>query len=420
MVVHLMLLSFKNYLSTERNIVLFMYLFLFLTPWNLIKSQVAIFSVLLLLIALFKYKSELSSKIKLLYAFKPLFILFLFVIYLFISTLWSESFAEGFKRVFNFHKYEFLFVPALLLLNKEQAKTAIKVLLISFVLYAFFSLFIYFDIIHIAGSTSENPKGVLRFSISTQYMVVTAFSALFFFLHKGKETSKYIYLLMSVISVWALSVNYSRTSQLAFFFIALIFIFLFVKQKHSLKLYIASFVIVLVVLVTFSQNTKIMNKFNHAISEVEKIYTNDTYSGSFGVRLYFNKVGLDIIKNNFLFGMGPVDNRTELVKREGIDEHYNAPIIKHFHSEHMEILTAYGVVGYSLLAVSIILLIYKLRSDVLYFNIGLSVFLTLFFVSFANKTLALKPLNYVYIIFFVLLSIIAYYNEQENKSSDNK
>ncbi|MDF1878445.1 O-antigen ligase family protein [Sulfurimonas sp. SAG-AH-194-C20] len=249
-------------------------------------------------------------------------------------------------------------------------------------------------------------------------MVITSFSALFIFLYKAEKSTKLFYLGMSIVSVYALSVNYSRTSQLSFLLTALIFTAIFLKNKQSLKLYVISFIIIGVSIITFSQNDKIMQKFNNVIPEIEKAYNIEVYEGNFGVRLYFNKIGLEIIKNNFFFGMGPVDNRNELIKREAEDKHYKERIIKHFHSEHMEILTAYGFIGYSLIFSAIVLLLYKLRDDKLYFNIGLSVYLTLFFVSFANKTLALKPLNYVYIIFFVLLSIIAYNNEQKKSLTE--
>lgn len=413
------MLEFKKYLSNEKSIILFIYLFLFLTPWNPIKSQVAVFSILLFIVALSKYRGELLNKLKLLYTFKPLLLLVLFVTYLLISTLWSESISEGFKRVFNFHKYEFLFVPVLLLLNKEQAKLAIKIMLASFTLYAFFSLLIYFNIVHIDGSTSENPKGILRYSISTQYMVIAAFSLFFYFLSTSKKKLKVLLLSISIVLVFALFVNYSRTSQLAFLFIALIFIVMFLKKRQSIKMYAISFFAIMIFLISFWQDTKMMNKFHSAVTEVQEVYNSEIYSGSFGIRLYFNKVGLEIIKNNLLFGMGPVDNRSELLKMEKQDPKYKESIYyKHFHSEHMEILTAYGFVGYLLLVSAVVLLIYKLRENTLYFNIGLSVYLTLFFVSFANKTLTLKPLNYIYIILFVLLSIIAYQSEQERQENE--
>lgn len=408
----------KSYFLNEDKYILFVYLFLFLTPWNLIKSQVAISSLILIFWAFIKYRTVILDKIKIIWFFKPLFLLVSFIFFCFVAVLWSESFFEGFKMVYNFHKYELLFGTALLLsLDKKQAITSIKVLLLSFTLYSVFSIFIYFDLISIVGSSSYNPKGILRFSISTQYMVITSFSAIFFVFYSKKKSEKLLFSMASLISLFALFINYSRTSQLAFLLMLIIFAVMFsMKYAKNLKFYIISFLIMLAVLFSFSQNEKMVNKFNLAVKEAKNIYNNNIYSGSFGVRLYFNKAGIEILKDNLFFGTGPADNRNKLMEMQREDKQYKeGRVINHFHSEHMEILTAYGLLGYTLLFSAIVLLIYKLRHAGLYYYLSLSVFLTLFFVSFGNKTLALKPLNYVYVIFFILFSIIAYKTNSEKK-----
>ena len=409
----------ERFFSKKDKYILFVYLFLFLTPWGLFKSQVAIFSLLLVIWGYFKYKGVIRERIKILWEFKPLLLWVSFVLFCFIAVLWSESLSEGFKRVFNFHKYEILFGTALLIsLNKAQAINAIKVLLLSFTAYSIFSIMIYFNIIEIVGSSSLNPKGILRFSISTQYMVITSFVAMYFAFYSKHKNEKLLYTLAAFISLFALFINYSRTSQLAFLLILFIFIVIF--SLKNIKLAIVSFLVTVALLFAFSQNDKMVDKFNAAIEEVQNTYNNDVYSGSVGARLYFNKAGMEIIKENFFFGLGPVDNRNRLVEMEKTDKAYQFDIIKHFHSEHMEILTAYGIVGYVLVFSAIVLLVYKLRDKGLYYYISLSIFLTLFFVSFANKTLALKPLNYVYVIFFILLSIIAYRSDEKKVLENDK
>ncbi|MBT5935566.1 O-antigen ligase [Sulfurimonas sp.] len=410
--------TIKNYFVNKDKYILFVYLFLFLTPWNLIKSQVAFFSIILVIWGFFKYKVVIFEKIKILWQFKPLLLWISFVLFCLIAVFWSDSFSEGFKRVFNFHKYEMLFATALLIsLNKEQALTAIKVVLMSFTAYSIFSIIIYFDLITIAGSSSLNPRGILRYSISTQYMVITFFSSLFFVFYSKLKEEKILFILAAFLSLLALLVNNGRTAQLAFLLIFFIFVVMF--SMKSKKLILISLSVLIGIVFIFSQNEKMIDRFNTAVTEIKSINNDHTYSGSFGARLYFNKAGIEIIKDNFFLGMGPADNRHKLVEMEKADKEYKAVVIKHFHSEHMEILTAYGFIGYILIFSAVVLLIYKLKDKGLYFYISLSIFLTLFFVSFANKTLSLKPLNYVYVIFFILLSIIAYQSELEKKSLEN-
>ena len=405
-----------SYLKNEDKYILFIYLFLFLTPLALLKSQVAIFSLILIIWGFIKYKGHILENMKILYSFKPLLLWISFVVFCFLAVLWSDSLYEGFTRVFNYHKYEILFGTALVVaLDKKQAIVAIKILLLSFTAYSIFSIMIYFDLVHIAGSSSVNPKGILRFSISTQYMVIATFIAMFFAFESKNRIEQFLLVIMSFTSLFALFINNSRTSQLAFLLIFIIFSFIF--SMKNIKFAIINILLSIIIFFSFIQNDRMMDKFNAAINEVQRINQSHIYSGSFGVRLYFNKAGLEILKDNFFFGMGPVDNRNKLVEMEKSDPQYKSTFtIKHFHSEHMEILTAYGFFGYMLIFSAVVLLIYKLRKNGIYFYISLSVFLTLFFVSFTNKTLALKPINYVYVIFFVLLSIIAYKSEQNDKN----
>ena len=408
--------SVKRILISRDKYILFIYFFIFLTPWNIVKSQVAISSVVLVIWGIIKYKEVVLEKIKIFYDFKPLLVLVGFILYCFIASLWSDPFVDGFKRVLNFHKYELLFGGALLVaLNKEQAITALKVLILSFTGYSVFSILIYFDIVSVVGSSVDNPRGILRYSISTQYMVMSIFSGIIFAYYSKIKKEKIVFVVISLLSLFALFINDGRTSQVTFFLILLLFTIIF--SMKNLKLAIGIFLITLLLVFTFAQNDKMSARFNLALNQVEQISKQNIYDGNFGLRLYFNKVGLGIIKENFIFGMGPADNRSELVRVEKEDENYKSPIIKHFHSEHMEILTAYGVVGYTLIVTAIGLLIYKLRDDDIHFYLSIGFFFTLFFVSFGNKTLSLKPLNYIYIIVFLLFSIIAYSNHANKQKS---
>lgn len=74
----------------------------------------------------------------------------------------------------------------------------------------------------------------------------------------------------------------------------------------------------------------------------------------------------------------------------------------------MDLLTRYGIVGYMLVIVSAIYLVFLLRRYKESYYLALSFFLVVFFSSFANVMLIKKPFNYIYISIFVLFSVIAY------------
>ncbi|RXJ81203.1 polymerase [Arcobacter sp. F2176] len=403
--------------------VIYIYIYLFTIPLHFANAQVPILSGILFIWAIIKFKKEFLLKLKSISTFLPILLLFLFFGYCYISILWSNPMAEGLKHINTFHKYYFLFIPVLLVsLNKDQTITAIKVLTISFGCYSVYSILIYLGFFNNNeyGFNPNNPTGHLRYLISTQYMIFGTFLSALFLYYSQSKKEKGLFILIGLLCFFALFINNSRTSQLSFFLILLIFSLLFLKRYiFNIKALVLIFLLLFSSIYFLYENNK-LSRFENAYNELNYVINNQEYKGSLGVRLYFNKVGLDILKENLFFGTGPHDNRILLQEIEKNDPNYlgdggNGRIINHFHSEQMDTLTAYGLIGYSLLFFSIIFLVYSLRKQPLYYYQSLAVFLSLFFNSFANKTLSVRPLNYVYIVFFLLFAIIAFKSNEEEK-----
>ncbi|NVJ54150.1 MAG: O-antigen ligase family protein [Campylobacteraceae bacterium] len=408
----------------------YIFFYIFITPWHFSKAQLSISSSIALIWTIFKYKKELILKIKEYIKFLPILLMFLFFAYSYLSSLWSEPISKGFEHVTNFYKYYFMIIPILLVsLNKENAIKAFKILIISFSLYGIYTFFIYFGILNDNnmsflyndenGFNSYNPTGHLRYLIVSQYMVIAFFSGILLSSYSKNKKEKSLFIIVSLVSFISLFINNSRTAQLSFIVILLILIVLFFKKSIFKIKNIILISIVFISIIYFVQGNK-LERYKTSYKELNQAITNNTYDGSFGLRLYLTKTGLEIFSNNILFGTGPKDNRMLLMDIAREDPHYKGAknekdLLNHFHSEQMDTLTAYGLVGYSLLFFSIILLVYKLRKEPLYYYLSLSVFSTLFINSFANKTLSVKPLNYVYMILFILFVIIAYKLEKEEK-----
>ncbi|RXJ90579.1 hypothetical protein CRV01_05340 [Arcobacter sp. CECT 8983] len=398
-----------NYSKTNW-FLMYVYFYIFITPLHFSKSQLSVSSLLLLLLAIFKYKKTLLIKIKEYAFFTPISLFFAFILYIYLSTLWSNPFSEGLEHINTFYKYYFLFVPAILVsLNKEQAIIGIKVLIFSLGFYSIYSILIYLGFFNskVYGFQSSNPTGHLRYLISTQYMVIAFFTASLFSLYAKSSKEKLIFLIVALLSFFALFINNSRTAQLSFLFIFIIFLIISLKKYlFNLKLILIFLIIVSSSINFLYQNNK-LDRFVVAYNQSQQVFLQNQYNGSVGVRLYFNKAGIAIFKDDPLLGTGPKDNRIILQEIQEKDQNYNSKIYNHFHSEHIDILTAYGIIGYFLIFLSFTTLIYKLKKEPLYYYLSLAVFLCLFFNSFANKTLSVKPLNYVYILFFLLFAIIA-------------
>lgn len=391
----------------------YVYFYIFITPWLLFNAQLSVTTAILFIWALVKYKKEMYINLKNMAAFLPLTLLFLFIGYIYLSVLWSDPMIKGLEHVNNYYKYTLLFLPVMLIsLDKDSAIKAMKLLSISFALYAVYSILIYLSIIHIDGSSPANPKGHLRHLIVGQFMVIGFFvGALVAYFSKIKK-EKILFSFVALLSFIGLFINMSRTAQISFFLILVIFTFIFLKKYIFNIKAILLFVVILSSSVYLLYENNRLDRYMLAYTEFKKAINENNYTGSFGIRLYFAKAGIQIFKDNPIFGTGAKDNRILLQEIEENDPNYHSDngtgnIINHFHNEHIDTLTAYGIVGYLILFSSIVVLIYKLRKQELYYYISLSVFLSLFFNSLANKTLSIKPLSYIYILFFLMLAIIA-------------
>lgn len=412
---------FNFLLNIKNKLLIFTLLFIFLVPWNIIKSQMAIFSVILFIWVIYEYKKEVIITLKNYLAFLPFLLLMSFIVFKFISTLWGESFFASLDHVLNFNKYFLLFIPALIVvLNKENSLLALKILIISFTFYSIYSILIYSGFFNSSeyGFQPSNPTGHLRYLIVSQYMVISFFVSILISYYSKSNKEKIFFSVVAILSLMTLFINNSRTAQLSFFIILVIFSIVFFRKKiFSLKFITSGLLLTLILFYFLDYNGK-LHRYQIAYQEAFNVIDNNDFKGSFGLRLYFNKVGWKIFLDDPIFGIGPEDNREKFHDIQKNDPNYKIKkIYNHFHSEHIDTLTAYGLVGYSLLFFSIVFLIYYLRKNPLMYYSSLVVFLTLFINSFANKTLSVKPLNYVYIIFFVLFTIIAYYENKNLESS---
>lgn len=296
-----------------------------------------------------------------------------------------------------------------------KQKELLKILIFSFISYAIFSICIYlgFFTIEHTGSNMMNPKGIMGYAIVSIYMAVAAISSFIIAMSYNNKVYRLLFFIFAFICFFALMVNNSRTSQLAFF-LSIIFLLFIIYNKNIFK--IKNFLICATLLFILSATTIYLlnktdkiNRFTSAYKETSLALEKNKFKGSVGYRLYFNILGVEIIRdNNIIFGMGPVDNTKEFTERLKSDARWTSDLVfTAFHNTHLDLITRYGFLGYFLLIGSIIYLLISFKNKDLYFYIGLAFFSIIFFCSFANGTFEKKPINYLIITFFILLSIIS-------------
>lgn len=329
---------------------------------------------------------------------------------------------DAFDHVNQFHKYYFLIIPALFTsLDKASAIRALKILIISFGVYGLFSILIYLGLFTIeeTGSNSSNPKGIMAYAIMSAFMAIGGLCGLFIAHYTNNKEERILFFIVALLCIVALFVNKGRTAQISFLLsVATIAIFYGRYFIFKLKYFFSALVIIsFSFCILYFSGT--IDRYHSALNDIKQIATENTYKGSTGVRIYFYKAGIEVMKNNFFFGMGPEDNISKLREIQKNDSLYaSEKIYNSFHSQHLDTLTRYGFIGYFLLIFSAVLLLYKLRKRKEIYFMALPFFLVTFYTSLANVMLIKKPFNYVYITVFILLCVIVY-DMQKNSESTN-
>lgn len=410
-----------NYINAKDKYIIFFYSYMFLIPWNFFKWQFSVLTIILFIWCCIKFRFQIKDRVLELIKFKPLIILIIFIFYTYISILWSDSINDGYSHVSSFHKYYIFIILALFIsIKAEQAMKGIKVLVISFCIYAMFSLVLSLDIINFSFLNKEirNQNGILAYAIGSMYMTIGAIFGLFIYLFSKNKITQYSFLLISIICFISLFISKSRTAQLSFLFVSLLLILIYFR-KNIFKFKNLIIIIILASTVLFSsffvlKESGKIDRYYLAYTESKEAILHNKFEGSFSLRLYFNIVGLKLFEEEPIFGSGPEDNVNYLINYQKNDPNYTINnIYDSYHSQHIDFLTRYGLVGYLLIVCSTIYLIYLLKDNSQVYYLALSFFLLVFFSSFSNVMLTKKPFNYIYITLFVLFSIIALKKQKE-------
>ena len=390
----------KNYFIS------YIYLYIFLMPWNFFNGQMGILTTILLIwwLAISK-KNDYFSKLKNIFSFKPLFLLILFFIYAYLSLLWTNNIDFAIEGTLKYYKYYWVMIPILFTsLTTEFAKKGLYIFLISLSIYAFFSILIYLGIININFSTPQNPRGILAYAIVSPYMAIGSLSSIVIMYYSKNKYVKSIFFLFFLFCIVGLFINYGRAGQLAFFMTLLLIITLNRKYLYNIKA-LSSLSVIFLLSIFLMNNYEKTDRFLNSFNEFKSL-ENKQFAGSWGQRAYMWYAAFDILKKDPIIGVGVGDNIDEFIAYSK-SHPSKATWLRSFHNQHLDILTKYGILGYILFFIPIFLLLWHLKNDLLYFNLAIVFFSITFFDSIGDILLLMKPYNNIFILIFLLFSIIA-------------
>jgi O-antigen ligase len=130
--------------------------------------------------------------------------------------------------------------------------------------------------------------------------------------------------------------------------IATVILFLFKDRLKSALLGVLT-IVSLVYVLAYYFSPVVKDRVEKGYSDIEKMINEDHYMTSLGIRMANWIAATDVIKNNWLFGVGVGDHMDELNRSAQIHHPEYLPMIqyvgKNIHNSYFEIVMQFGVIG---------------------------------------------------------------------------
>lgn len=377
-----------------------------------------IMKILLLVIFI---SSLFSGKvnIKALLTNKVIMTLFAFIFLTWISFLWSPAdivFSEEFKLAVNRYKYFFLLIPGIYFssLSKKRIKNIIFMMALAPVGTAVVYYLNALGITNIYPTAFGGDSRIFVHYLANNFFLT--FSSIYFlhlslnaFIKKGfKEFALFFILCILFVSSMVIEPRMSsRLTLLVFIVVALITPLFYLKRKHAIILFGISALFLVFFMNTNTNMKQGINTFKTAIEE-------NRYTGSWGHRLGFIIVGVDIFKEHPVMGRGVSDVRARVVAyAEENPEYFINDPGRHFHNEHLHILVEIGIVGY-LLYLGFIFLFLKIPvTDPLLNKLKYTYTIAFLLMQFGEHYLMFSATSLFIGLFFILIILYGERDKEE-------
>jgi len=377
--------------------------------YNSFKTFAVILFLLVLLRGQINIKNILNNKI--------IMALFGFILFTYLSLLWTEgdpSFVGECKANINRFKYYFLLI--ITIYSIPFTTKQIKSIFFIMALAPLYTIAIYY--LNAMGIT--DVKAAISFNgedrFLTHYLINNFFilyGAIYFGLVLVDNIIKKNYKI-ALLAVFATLVYFvsmfidehasARLMILVFFMSMLMVPLFYIKKKYL----IVVMIVLLVSSVLFVKNSQNMQKgiktFSTALSE-------DKYVGSWGHRLGYALVGMQIFQENPVFGRGISDvrERTMVFAKEN-PKYFIGERERHFHNEHINMLVQVGLVGYALFGLFIVLFLRLPLANTFLHRLKFIFVLSFLLIMFGEHYLSIGQTSSFFALFIALMLL---YHKQE-------
>ncbi len=307
-------------------------------------SRAGIVLVTILMTILWFVDGDLKSKLNYIKKSSYIISIFIFIIFLFISILWSD--ATIIMGLDYIKKFWYL-LPIIVIstsIKQEYIYKALYSFIISMVISLIASYGIVFELYDGRTAVSYFMKNHIMYSI---FLGFTSLVLIVLSIYEDIKIKKALYIILTILFLIVLFLSSSRTGQFMFFIGLFGIMFITIKQKlKALTLFLVSFMITIILAYNYSEVFK--NRINYAKSDIQQIYSGKLCN-SIGGRVFTWKIAYEVFEESPILGVGSGAHLIYLKQRMDEDREFNECALKdmidYFHGQYIEILAQGGLVG---------------------------------------------------------------------------
>ena len=314
------------------------------------RAGIGIFSVLLFILWLIE--GDFKDKFYFLKRNKLVISISMFVLYSFLSLVWSSEPVSGLNHL----RKIFYLLPILVIATSIQKEFLLRILsafLFGMLISEILSYGIFFEWWKFNDVLPNDPTPFMN---HLQYAMFLSMSSLLllnrFFFEKALKW-KIFYFLYFLTVTSNLFLNGGRTGHVAF--AVSIFVVGFANIKNKFLAFFSMLLLVVSIFYTaYHVSPVFKDRFNAGVSEANKLSNNakDKYIGSFGIRLAVWKAGSEIIKKRPILGTG-IGAEMKVLKEHIEKGHYDSALEKgflvlsdtHYHNNYVQVTVGLGLIG---------------------------------------------------------------------------
>ena len=278
----------------------------------------------------------------------PFIIFGLIIISHIISLFWSQNIQSGANYIASIVKY--IVIPMLIILTiikKEHLTYILTAFIFGMFINEIISYLIYFDLYETAYSKIHRyPVGFIN---HIAYSVLVAFTAILILNQIRTLENKYlkiVYIIFFITMTTNLVISSGRTGYVVFFGSLLVLLFTYYKVTWKNLLQIILFPAI-VFYISYKLNEDVQKRIEATIKAVDNVSNNSNYDTSFGARLGFYPMSLEILSqehNSFIFGIGAGDIIHEIKESNTRIKMFGTQH-RHTHNSFLDTYVLTGVFG---------------------------------------------------------------------------